>query len=231
MLNAIIKKNWNVLPDRKEDSLTSSVFDYLFLLPDDLIWYIIKESCHQNELLPNNIGKLINTEFWPKWNTKNLNEVTRKNYIEPDVFIEFEHAYIIIEAKVKDENSQDPTQWRNQIIAFEEHFKETEEKKPLIYLAVGGIWTENPVRKAGITVHKIKWENLLATINKVKGELESKQEFLPHNSSYIRILDTILVALEIHGYNNYKWLNTLPRENKINIDTINTIRKWNLKKN
>jgi hypothetical protein len=92
----------------KEDTLTSSVFDYLLLLPDSLFWEIIKKSCYQNNL-PGNISFIESYEFWPHWDSENT---TKTNYIEPDMFIRFDNFDLIIEAKRWDNNQQYITQWK-----------------------------------------------------------------------------------------------------------------------
>jgi hypothetical protein len=96
----------------KEDTLTSSVFDNLLLLPDNLFWNVIKKSCYQNKL-PDSINSVESYEFWPHWDPENTNKT---NYVEPDMFIRFDNFDLIIEAKRWDNNQQYITQWKNEFI-------------------------------------------------------------------------------------------------------------------
>ena len=52
----------------KEDSKTSSVFENLMLLSDNVFWHILKSSCFYNEKMPtNSSGRLLSYEFWSHW--------------------------------------------------------------------------------------------------------------------------------------------------------------------
>ncbi|PQJ79315.1 hypothetical protein [Polaribacter porphyrae] len=225
MLNAILENKFNLVKGLKEDSLTSSVFDYLFMLPDNIIWHIMKNSCVDNKNLPENVGEFIDCSFWPKWDTKSLKLVTNSRFIEPDLFVEFENYFVIIESKRYDKDQQDVNQWKNQIKTFSHIYGE--ENKELIYFAVGGIWSSK-TENSGIEdklIHKIKWQNLLDIIIKTKNRLTKNIDILPVNRSYVRILETILKGLEIHGYNNFLWLNSLKR-NQIEMKEGNKIKEW-----
>ena len=94
----------------KEDTLTSTVFDYLLMLPNDLFWNIIKKSCFQNNL-PETINSIESYEYWPHWDSENT---TNKIFIEPDLFIRFDNFDLIIEAKRRDDSQQYLEQWKNE---------------------------------------------------------------------------------------------------------------------
>lgn len=91
-----------------EDSLTSGIFDTLFLLPEQLYWEILRKAVRatpQNteQEMPTQVGHLLHYSFWPKWNPENTQNV---NYVEPDVFIRFSEFDVIIEAKLYEEGLQ-----------------------------------------------------------------------------------------------------------------------------
>ena len=91
-----------------EDPKTSSVFENLMLLPDNVFWHILKSSCFYNERMLVNSGKLLSYEFWSHWDNTGTDNNT---YVEPDLFIRFEEFDVIIEAKYGDYGGQYLKQW------------------------------------------------------------------------------------------------------------------------
>ena len=86
-----------------EDSKTSAVFENVMLLPDNVFWYILRQSCFSNDMMPIHLGLLLSYEFWPHWDRTGTDNT---NYVEPDLFLEFELFDVIIEAKYGDYGGQ-----------------------------------------------------------------------------------------------------------------------------
>ena len=233
MLNALARGKYKLRSELKEDTLTSSVLDYLLLLPDSMIWEILRNSNPKNSELPKQLGRLLDVEFWPNWNTKEIPEVNNTRYIEPDVFIEFQFADVIIEAKRYDDNQQSENQWRDQIKVYKENIGNDDDSKKLIYIALGGIRSSDKenivVNKDSHYVYKLQWKQLMEIITGYTKAIEQTVEILPNSSSYLRILQTILSALELHGYymSNHVWLNTINHTHKSLNNSLKNISLWN----
>jgi hypothetical protein len=212
-----------------EDSLTSSVFDHLLLFPDELFYKIIKESCYNNSL-PEIIGNIESYEFWPHWDAA---DTKNANYIEPDLFLRFDNFDIIVEAK-REPNQQNPTQWKNEFIAYMNEY--AEDKKEVFLLAIGGINNENEENisiddygKINVNVVKCRWISVLETLTNVLNELE--QSSYVNNNNLKRIVSLTIKALELHNYIyiKIKWLEDLV--GKYDIDYNNSLvelNKWRI---
>lgn len=98
-----------------EDSKTSSIIELLCLFPDEIIWKILKNACSIRDPELFDIGKLIRTEFWPRWDSRNTSNF---RFVEPDVALYFEKKCIIIEAKIGDNNPQNEAQWQKEVTAY-----------------------------------------------------------------------------------------------------------------
>lgn len=210
-----------------EDTLTSSVFDYLFLLPYELIWDILLKSAFSNTL-PKYAGRILNIEFWPKWNAR---ETNNENFVEPDVFVRFEFLDLIIEAKRKDYNLQYCNQWENETQAYFNEY--AEEQKNVYLLAIGGISKEEEevikVEKYEVKIVKCRWINFLNYITFLQGHLESSS-YISSNYSITAILHSIITYLELHGYIKMNWLTDMVSFNYvINYDeTRQFLEGWKL---
>jgi len=211
-----------------EDTLTSSVFDYLFLLPYELIWDILLKSAFSNTL-PKYAGRVLNIEFWPKWNAR---ETKNQNFVEPDIFVRFEFLDLIIEAKRKDCNSQDNKQWENEIRAYFNEY--AEEQKNVYLLAIGGILKEEEeevinIAENDVKIVKCRWINFLNYITFLHAHLESSS-YISSNYSIIAILHSIITYLELHGYIKMNWLTDMVSFNYvINYDkTRQFLEGWKL---
>jgi hypothetical protein len=201
MISSIQHRKANV--SLKEDTLTSSVFDFLLLLPDNLFWEIIKKSCYQNNL-PRNIKLIESYDFWPRWYPENT---AREKYVEPDLFIRFDNFDLIIEAKRWDDNQQYIEQWKNEFIAYKNEYGA--DGKNAYLMAMGGIDNENEeninVKNYGaITVVKCRWNNILGTLINILNVLE-KCKYLNINN-IIRNIDMVINCLEMHGFIKIHWL-------------------------
>ncbi|RPD44133.1 hypothetical protein DNI29_22315 [Hymenobacter sediminis] len=206
--------DWRSLFGASEDSLTSSVFGHLFYLPPTLLWQLLKEAAHYFKLPEGEQTPVVTSyEFWPRWNALN----TRNVYtVEPDVFVRTAAFDLIVEAKRYDYNQQDSQQWRDQLQAYVNEYAEEgegrpeETKKPVLLLAMGGIYLgdEQPtlIECSGrlAIVYKCRWLNLLTTIQLLRQQLEPGQEHLGN------ILTDIIHSFGVHGYVTRSLLSTLP---------------------
>lgn len=82
--------------ETNEDPKTSAVFENLMLLPDNVFWHLMRQSCFSNTDMPITSGRLLSYDFWPHWDRTGTDNT---NYVEPDLFIRFEEFDVIIEAK------------------------------------------------------------------------------------------------------------------------------------
>lgn len=195
----------------KEDTLTASVVGRLQYLPEDTFWSIIRGACGRLTVgLPESIGEVLDFRFWERLNatgTKNERDV------EPDVWVVTNLFDIIIEAKRSDcsaDNSQYEDQWRNQVIALQNTYGK-EEPKPLIYIAIGGNDslrdTTVQIKEKEFIIHTASWYNLLNTVLNELNDIEG--EGLPNHTK--RVLQDIVLALQIHRIIKTIWFDTLPK--------------------
>jgi len=208
-----------------EDSKTSCVFGLLQYLPAQIMWNLIRHSCGQNSELPKQSGELLNIEFWAKWSAKG-NDITNTNFVEPDVFCEFEEFDLIIEAKKDDQYGQYKQQWKNEIQAY---YNEMDNKnKKLIFIAFGGnnSLQENNIiiKDKTVPIYKASWLNLLQAITNEAG-----------NKSEKRLLNDIISAFEKHGFFCLEWFETILQDfcdnNKFNVNSNskNIFLRWQIK--
>lgn len=116
-----------------EDTTTSSIIGLLQYLPDELVWKLLKSSCGFSSGMPQNIGQILSVNFWGSWTPDGDINTTR---VEPDVWLEFEKAFIIIEAKKYDGGGQYEEQWRKEVKSYNLHFGKLQ--KRLFFIALGG---------------------------------------------------------------------------------------------
>jgi len=195
MISAIIKGKIEV----EEDKITSSVFDNLLHLPDEMLWDIIKTSCYDNSDLPAKAGDLLNYEFWPHWDKENTEN---KNFVEPDLFLHFKDIDIIIEAK-REYNMQSKNQWEKELIAYH---NEPEHNKNVILLAIDGIENENREeiiinKNVIIYVYKTRWAKIYSVIKKCINENNNE-------NNIIRIFSILKEFMDYSGYIK-TWFNEL----------------------
>lgn len=209
MIQAILKRKVQLIPN--EDTLTSSVFDHLKLLPSELLWDILFNSCYQKNIQITS-SKLLSIEYWPRWNSE---ETINTSFVEPDVFLRFQNVDIIIEAKRWDSNQQDRQQWEREISAY---LKEYEgEKRQVLLVALGGIRNKNAetisIGDTDYIVFKCKWSNMLEVIIKVQTKLRLSDTELEYEQVVITILETIIQCFAFHGFFVGEWLETLDFDN------------------
>lgn len=211
-----------------EDPKTSSVFENLMLLPDNVFWHILKSSCFYNERMLTNSGRLLSYGFWAHWAHRDNTGTGNNTYVEPDLFIRFEEFDVIIEAKYGDYGGQYIKQWTQELTAYDNEYGK--EKKPVIFIAVGGNMSmdieEIKVRSRKHLIFKCNWLSLLIATNKYRSELKRISVPDMNTSATLRLLDNIILAFNINGVYNIDWFNTMATEKNI----INSFSIDNLKK-
>lgn len=196
-----------------EDQTTSSVFDYIFLLPDPLPWQILCDSVYGELPVKGETGTLQYDDcaLWPHWDRTGI--ASHTNYIEPDVFFRFDNLDVIGEAKLPG-NIQNVGQWRNQIIAY--HNEYCDERKSVILLAIdglGGKTESEPVTvkcqngdEKTVTVVKTDWPRIREALEKQRKEKRSDE---PVNLMVTRIVDVAIDWLNCFGFFKMAWLDEL----------------------
>ena len=212
-----------------EDPKTSSVFENLMLLPDNVFWHILKSSCFYNERMLTNSGRLLSYGFWAHWAHRNNTGTGNNTYVEPDLFIRFEEFDVIIEAKYGDYGGQYIKQWTQELTAYDNEYGK--EKKPVIFIAVGGNMSmdieEIKVRSRKHLIFKCNWLSLLIATNKYRSELKRISVPDMNTSATLRLLDNIILAFNINGVYNIDRFNTMATEkNIINSFSIDNLKKY-----
>jgi hypothetical protein len=218
--------------DLKEDTLTSSVFESLLALPNNLFWEILKNSCRTGKL-PDYIN-YVEAEFWPTWNP---DDTGNQRYVEPDLFLRFDSFDLIVEAKRWDGNQQRETQWRNEFIAYKNEFGK--EGKPVFLLAVGvdsEKEEEIAVADCGTLVAvKCRWNNILDELLSTLNMLEKCRVL--DTEHLIRNIKKVITCLELHGFVKIRWLSEIT-ENETVIryrfdfdNSFNAVKNWEVNPN
>lgn len=161
MINSAIRKqNTNV---NHEDSLTSTIFELLLLLPERDFGAIVNSSIRCSGKLPSEIGKLDSYVFWPNWPPDGT---TNGYYVQPDLFLSFSNIDIIIEAK-KQEGKQSSDQWKNEIIAYKNKYGPNNKDVVLIALDGNGSLKKETIQN--ISIYKTSWEMLCESFSSYEG--------------------------------------------------------------
>lgn len=214
--------------ETNEDPKTSAVFENLMLLPDNVFWYLLRQSCFSNNMMPVYSGKLLSYDFWPHWDRTGTDNT---NYVEPDLFLEFELFDIIIEAKYGDYGGQYQHQWQQEITAYHNEFGN---QKPFVFIAIGGnmsILAETlSLKDERVSIYKCNWLSLLMTVNKYRKELEAISVPDMNVSATMRLLDNIILAFNINGVYNIDWFNTMAESRPIistsSLNNLQELYKW-----
>ncbi len=206
-----------------EDPKTSSVFETLLMLPDELFWNILRESCFDKTNLPETAGVIKEYKFWPHWSPIGT---ANANYIEPDVFIRFENFDLIIEAKYKEQEGQNPWQWKDQITAYHNEFSK---EKSLCYIALGGNADKSSDKEDEVIINKCSWLSILMTVIKFRQLYINQHSDISH-SNLIRIFNLIELAFKINKVYPVQWLDEIRKNyqplDSNSISTIKTFFKW-----
>lgn len=210
--------------DNYEDPKTSAIFENLMLLQDNIFWYILRKSCFEHDDLPEYSGRLLSYDFWPHWDCKGTDN---SNFVEPDLFLRFEAFDVILEAKYGDYGGQYLQQWRRELIAYCNEYKN---EKEVIFIAIGGNQTVHKeftkIKGKQLLIHKCNWLSILINVNKYEAELE--QVTIPDLalSSTKRILENIILAFNLNGVYNISWFADMaidkPQISSQSIDTLST---------
>lgn len=187
-----------------EDPKTSTIFETLMLLPDNLFWNILRNSTRNDKSnLPEDAGQLQSYYFWPKWNPTNTNNT---NYVEPDVFFRFEKIDVIVEAKYGDDSGQYYEEWEREVIAYSNEFEK--DKRNVILLSVGGnpdYSEEAPINYNSVScqILKYRWGDLLEQLLLIEKKLVSDSEKIKQQPLF-RLITLIKEGFEIMGVSDYK---------------------------
>ena len=207
-----------------EDPKTSSVFETMLMLPDELFWEVVRAACFDNDNLPLVAGRIEDYKFWPHWDPTGT---TNNTFVEPDVFIRFQLFNLIIEAKYGERSGQYSQQWENEIIAYRNEYGSD---KPVYFLAVGGNAEKTSERvsvEKDIMVHKCTWLSLLIQITKLRDEYTALSIIGNNQSSLIRLLNLIELAFNIHGVYNIRWFDDIKTSKPlISPDSILTLKTY-----
>ena len=214
--------------DTNEDPKTSSVFENLMLLPDNVFWHILRQSCFSNDTMPIYTGRLLSYEFWPHWDRTGTDNT---NYVEPDLYLEFEFFDVIVEAKYSDNGGQYQHQWQQEITAYHNEYGD---EKPFVFIAVGGnlsIVAETITMKSEkVKIYKCNWLSILMGVNKYQKELESVTVPDLNISATLRLLDNIILAFNINGVYNIDWFNSMaqpiPAISEFSLENISNLFNW-----
>lgn len=165
-LNMIYSTKHN--KNTNEDPKTSSVFENLMLLPDNVFWEILQTAAANKGILPEDAGILSDDYcFWPKWNPSSIYDTGNCNYVEPDVFFRFGNIDVIVEAKYSDNHGQYREEWEREFKAYLNEFEN--DKKKVVLLAVGGnrtfeLESEIKIGRRKCPVVKYSWVKLLNAV-------------------------------------------------------------------
>lgn len=198
--------HWRTLFKTSEDSLTSSIFERLAYLPDEISWKILKDACYGNEL-PKVAGPLLSIEYWPHWNSENTDNT---KFVEPDVFLRYSDFDLLIEAKRFDNNQQSQFQWEKELESYKNEF--FEEKKALYFVALGGIKNEETEylnNLPTVPIIKCRWRSLLREIIQCQKISENTTTQPLQSQANLRILNDLVLAFQLHGFSTGLWLESL----------------------
>lgn len=187
-----------------EDALTSSIFERLMYLPQELLHHIFSTALFAN-IEGLELHQIESIEYWPKWVSE---PPYNTNYVEPDVFIRTANQDIIIEAKRNKTNRQDPGQWESQIRAYYNEYGEDD--KEVVYIALDGLRSKNMayVNLPGKEhkIYKCNWESILNAIQNIIFEMELTNCFSYNEQSIKNILNDIVLCFELFDFSTSPWL-------------------------
>lgn len=202
-----------------EDALTSSIFERLMYLPKELMQHIFVTALFDaiDGLELYQIEEII---YWPNWDPEFTTNTTR---VEPDVFIRTTKQDIIIEAKRYDKKQQAPEQWKKEIQSYYNVYGE--DKKPLIFIALGGLHTKQTgsIKVKGVehAIYKCTWKSILNTIQDIIHDMELTTSYTNNNIAITKILKDMLLCFELFGFSTSLWLERFIKAPKIQQQSIN----------
>ena len=190
-----------------EDPKTLVVFGDLMLLPDLVLWNILKRAAANKGILPEDAGLMADKVFfWPKWDPNSKYDTGNSKYVEPDVFFRFDNIDVIVEAKYSDSQGQYREEWEREFKAYLNEFED--DKTSAVLLAVGGnpTFEREPAIKVGnrkCPIVKYSWVSLLnAVLAFEKNELSIIQDEKQSSMKrLIRKIESDFQDIGIHKYN------------------------------
>lgn len=219
----MIHKYSKFVKEFNEDFKTYSTIGQLRYLPADLFWELLRASSVSPESMPPTAGELEDFEMWPSWDPTNTGN---NREVEPDVFIRFAHFDLIIEVKKSDRGGQDADQWKREIQAYNNEYKE--DRKKCYLLALGG---NAALDCKTDTVYKATWMRLLHAAHDCLEQRQTLSLKSESNWQEIRILEAVEEAFA--QYNEYvvDLLETMPvRDTDIILpDHSNIDEIWRIK--
>ena len=202
-----------------EDALTSSIFERLMYLPQELLHHIFATALF-DDIENLELHQIESIAFWPNWDPA---YTANKTHVQPDVFIRTAKQDIIIEGKRYDANQQYADQWKNEIQAYYNEY--ADESKPLLFIALGGLYThETQIIDVNGTEHKIymcAWKSLLNTIQHIIYDMELASNYTNSNVAITRILKDIVLSFELFGFPTALWLERFIKAPKIQQQSLN----------
>ena len=177
--------SWRQVFRKYEDPLTAAIFGRFRYLSSsvqaELLGQLLMEQWSH--------GALLRAEFWPRLEAST-------GSVEPDVLLEFEEVFLLVEAKQPGIRGQRIGQWRGQIQALTRD--EDLPEKPILLLALGGneieekIPMEDPRRlweTSKVDVFRRDWTTLRNALQEVRRATEGEHA----------VLDDMLEALGLYG--------------------------------
>ncbi|KQW47209.1 MULTISPECIES: hypothetical protein [unclassified Ensifer] len=204
--------SWRSAFRMSEDLLTASVFGRLAYFSGPVLWRILRRTF--GPTLPDfSVAELDDISFWPTWDESGEINGT----VEPDVFLDFKlgdpaiSMRLIVEAKFGTYPTQYADQWVRQWTAYRE--TNGDEGNRVVLAAIGGLGknveatVEKIVGEIAASGHDILvvaagWDRLLTAIEEERAR--------PMDRSATRVLDDIVTALGLAGYQHLRLLGELP---------------------
>jgi hypothetical protein len=198
MISALQNGKYSI--DKKEDVITSSIFDNLFLLPDNIIWSIIRNSCYEGNKLPEDAGNMLRdeTDFWPSWHWEGR--------VEPDLFIRFKNIDIIIEAK-REYNKQNIGQWEKQYKSYNNEY----DAEKVALIAIDGTLGVEEKEWDEFDVFITNWWRLYGSVITERQKISKAGD--PLSLIQIRIFDIIIRYFDYFGIYKIVWPNEVLKQN------------------
>jgi hypothetical protein len=231
-----LNADWRFFYRHTEDFLTAAVFARLTYLPSHALWSILRHAAITvlpSQTLPEDVGRLVTREFWPRWELDTPAQDT--TWKEPDVFLGFERLHLLVEAKLGDFSTQYAEQWAAEYAAFLQR-DETDQAVPVWLLAIGGLGevpTQSVVasmqQEAERLLHDVfhypgipvqlaacSWRNLLAAL------IDESRHKAPQATMGVDFTVADLIdILAFHGIRNTHWLQDMLQLDVMRLRMIN----------
>jgi len=225
MLSAILNGKGRRLPEtiaagsslraafsKSEDMLTASVFERLAYLDAPVLWKLLVATFAPRILPDEQRVELVSVEFWPMWSEAS-NEIGKS--VEPDVVLRLDvgdparRIALIVECKL--DSFQYPDQWAQEWKACQAEMASSDEVQGTYFLALGGFrerpeqlvsrFTEFIRQKHALEIKAAaaSWSDLLKAVSRMQPDCQRTR----------RVLADIYLALELHGFREFRGLNDL----------------------